>query len=176
MGETLKRRFGPLPVWVWALIFVGILAAYLSYRNRKAAADAAAQQQASNNLSSNLGTVPVSNLTTMAQPMPIQMGDTFVSTTVPNTVNVSPTTVIRRGGWWPPSWSLQTAPPPAPSPAVNVTPPQTQTPAPQTLPGYGAGLGQLLAANPTLLSANTPGGANIPGITGYQVSYNGVPL
>jgi hypothetical protein len=159
---------GPLPVWAWALLFVAVLAFYLSSKKKKAAAaTAAAQQQDQNNLSSNLGTVPVSNLTTAAEPMPIQLGDTFVSTSTPETVNVSPSTTVNNQ---PPSYSLQTASVPAPSPAVN---PATN---PASLPGYGANLGSLLALNPGLLSANTPGGQNIPGVTGYHVSYNGVPL
>jgi hypothetical protein len=175
VGETLRQKFGPLPVWAWVLAFVVLLAAYLSYRkNKAAAAAAAANQTAQNNLSSNLGTVPVSNLTTAAQPMPIQMGDTFVSTSIPQSVNVSPSTTVNNQL---PSYTMQTAPVPAPSPAVNNAPaPAREAPAPQTLPGYGAGLKELLGLNPGLLSANTPGGQNIPGITGYQVSYNGVPL
>jgi hypothetical protein len=107
MGETLRKRFGPLPVWAWALAFVVVVAIYLIYRKNQAnAAAAAAAAQQGSSASSNLGTVPVSNLTTEAQPMPIQMGDTFVNTTVPNTVNVNPW-----GG--PPSSHLQTALPPA---------------------------------------------------------------
>lgn len=190
MGETLKRRIGFMPVWAWGLVFVVLLGAYLSYRKNKAAA--AQNAQTSNNLSSNLGTVPVSNLTTAAMPMPIQMGDVFVNTSVspPTTANnrvPTPNPILR---WWPlrrrtPSWKIQTPPLPAPSPVVapialntpSPTPPTpTAAPAPQTMPGYGAGLGQLLANNPTLLSANTPGGVPVAGITGYQVSYNGVPL
>lgn len=122
MGDTLRRRWGPLPVWAWALILVAILAMYLSYRKKQSAAAAAAASAQSQGLSSNLGTVPVSNLTTAAQPMPVGLGDTFVSTTVPNTVNVSPSTTVNNQ---PPSYTLQVAPPPAPSPAVNVTPPKT---------------------------------------------------
>lgn len=118
MGETLKRRVGILPIWAWGLILVVVLALYLSYRKKKAAAAAAAaNQQTGNNLSSNLGTVPVSNLTTAAQPMPIQMGDTFVNTTVPTTVNASPT--INNPP--PPATTTQPAPPPPPSPVVNST-------------------------------------------------------
>lgn len=105
---------GPLPVWAWGLLFVVLLAAFLMYRKKKAAAAAAAAQQTTqNNLSSNLGTVPVSNLTTAAQPMPIQMGDTFVNTSVPQSINVSPSTTINNQ---PPSATLQPAPPPAPPP------------------------------------------------------------
>ncbi|HEV3370881.1 MAG TPA: hypothetical protein VG074_15045 [Acidimicrobiales bacterium] len=65
--------------------------------------------------------------------------------------------------------------PPATVPASQ-TKAVTSTPSPQTQPGYGAGVGQLEALNPGILSANSPGGPNIPGITGYTVSYNGVPL
>jgi hypothetical protein len=63
---------------------------------------------------------------------------------------------------------------PAPAPSANSS--QASAPPASSLPGYGAGLGSLLALNPGLLSANSPGGQNIPGITGYNVSYNGVPL
>lgn len=165
MGETLKQRIMFLPVWAWALLLVLVLGLYLRYRKNKAAM-AAQQNQQANNLSSNLGTVPVSNLTTAAQPMPIQMGDTFVNTSVSPS---NSTTVNNQLPSQPPSYTLQTPPVPAPSPAVAA-------PAPQTLPGYGANLGDLLRLNPGLLSANSPGGAQIPGITGFKVSYNGVPL
>jgi hypothetical protein len=124
VGETLRRRFGPLPIWAWALIFVGVLALYLSYRQKRAAAIAAAQTQ--NNLSSNLGTVPVSNLTTAAQPMPIQLGDTFVNTTVPTTVN-TPVSITNQ----PPSYTLQPAPPPALPPGYVPF---------KLFPGTGAGM------------------------------------
>jgi hypothetical protein len=191
MGETLTRRVGFLPIWAWALAFVIVLGVYLSYRkNKAAAAAAAANQQTTSNLSSNLGTVPVSNLTTAAQPMPIQLGDTFVSTTIPQSVNVSPSTTVNNQL---PSYTMQTAPLPAPSPGVcepGMNPLQcayaegggsylqalNAQQNPQTKPGYGSGLADLLRLNPGLLSANTPGGQNIPGITGYRVSYNGVPL
>lgn len=181
MGETLRRKVGFMPVWAWVLAFVVIVAIYLSYRKNKAAAAAAAAQGQQNNLSSNLGTVPVSNLTTAAQPMPIQMGDTFVNTTVPQTITqtVNPPFPTRWIPWKhkPPAWNIQTPPLPAPSPVIApIQQPPTPPPPPQTLPGYGAGLGQLIANNPGIMSANTPGGANIPGITGYNVSYNGVPL
>lgn len=129
MGETLRRRVGFLPVWAWALLLVVVLALFLSYRKQKAA-QAAAQQNAQNqnNVSSNLGTVPVSNLTTVAQPMPIQMGDTFVNTSVPETVNVSPSTTVNNQ---PPAMTMQPAPPPAPPPPPVV--PNTQP----KQPGYG---------------------------------------
>lgn len=66
--------------------------------------------------------------------------------------------------------------PPATVPKSTVTPAPPAASAPQNQPGYGAGLGTLEAQNPGILQANSPGGPNIPGITGYTVSYNGVPL
>lgn len=90
MGETLTKRWGPLPVWLWALIFVGGLGGYLMYRNKQNANTQQANTQGLSS-SSNLGTVPVSNLTTAAQPMPINMGDTFINNNVPPTqVSVEP--------------------------------------------------------------------------------------
>lgn len=74
MGQTLRMKFGPLPVWAWALILLGI---YYWYSKRKAAQTAAANAQ--NNTqgvgqsSSNLGTTSV--LTTDSWPMPIQLHD-----------------------------------------------------------------------------------------------------
>lgn len=118
--NILTRRYGPLAGWAWLLIIAGVAYIYLRMRSNQANAAAAAQAQ-SQGLSTNLGTVPVSNLTTQAQPMPIQTGDTFVSTTVPNTVNVSPSTTVNN--CIPPAAKLQVAPPPTPSPAVNVKPP-----------------------------------------------------
>lgn len=117
MGETLKRRVGFLPIWAWGLLLVVVLALYLSYRKKQAAAAAAAQAANQNSVSSNLGTVPVSNLTTAASPMPIQMGDTFVNTTVP----VSPTTTTTINNPPPPATTTQPAPPPAPAPVVKST-------------------------------------------------------
>lgn len=159
MGETLRRRVGFLPVWAWALILVAVLALYLSYRKKQAAAAAAAQQNTS--LSSNLGTVPVSNLTTAAQPMPIQMGDTFVSTTVPNTVNVSPSTTINNPQ--PPSAAMPPAPPPAPSPATNVVP---------AAPNYGYGLVNTVQGLMAWLGVNTAG-SNIFNVGGGAPVYFG---
>jgi len=79
LAETLKQKAGPLPVWAWAGLGTAGLAFYLYRRKQQqaAAAAAAAQQQPMD--SSSLGTVPVSNLTTSAAPMPIQMGDTFTN-------------------------------------------------------------------------------------------------
>lgn len=159
MGETLKRRIGFLPVWAWLLMFVLILGLYLSSRKKKAAAAAAAaQQQAQGNLSSNLGTVPVSNLTTAAEPMPIQMGDTFVNTSVPQSINVSPSTTVNNQ---PPAYSMQPAPPPAPPPAPVVAAKQ---------PGYG--LVNTVQGLMVWLGVNNPG-ANIYNVGGGAPVYFG---
>ncbi|HXA33021.1 MAG TPA: hypothetical protein VNV87_12235, partial [Acidimicrobiales bacterium] len=62
--------------------------------------------------------------------------------------------------------------PPATVPASNPTAkPAPAAPTASSEPGYGAGVGELLANNPGLAS-----GAPTPGITGYTVSYNGVPI
>jgi len=63
-------------------------------------------------------------------------------------------------------------PVPATVPASAAAAPAPSAPAPSSEPGYGAGLAQLLAANPGLGQPGT----NTPGITGYTVSYNGVPI
>jgi len=75
------EKAGPMPIWVWALAGTGAVAGFMYYRKKKAA-DAAAAQDTSGD-SSNLGNVPISNLTTAAAPMPIQMGDTFVNVNQP---------------------------------------------------------------------------------------------
>lgn len=92
IGETLTTRWGPLPVWAWVGGGTAVLGGVLYYRNKKN--QAAQQQQASQQgLNTNLGTVPVSNLTTQAQPMPIQLGDTFVNYPPPpgGTPTITPT-------------------------------------------------------------------------------------
>lgn len=119
MVETLMRKIGPLPVWAWALIFTAVVAWYIRRQQSKQAAQS--QQNAQQGVSSNLQCVPVSNMTTAAQPMPIQLGDTFVSTGqgggVSTTSGSPVTTVIG-----PPtaSNSMQPATTPSPSPATNV--------------------------------------------------------
>jgi len=116
MLEALTRKYGPLPGWAWGLIVAGIAYWYL-LRRKQAAATAAANQANQQGLSSNLGSVPVSNLTTQAQPMPIQMGDTFVN--VPQS-SVNVTTPVNVTNPPPPTGSLPPAPPPGPHPTINV--------------------------------------------------------
>lgn len=79
IGETLKQKAGPLPVWAWAVVGTALLAGIFYYRQKKAASTAQTADTTSGTpTQTNLGTVPISNLTTTAQPMPITMGDTFV--------------------------------------------------------------------------------------------------
>ena len=177
LAETLKQKAGPLPVWAWAGLGTAGLAFYLYRRKQQqaAAAAAAAQQQPMD--SSNLGTVPVSNLTTNAAPMPIQMGDTFVNTSTSDTdtTNVTPPGFGGGFGGLRP-WPVQKVPTPAapapkptkPPPAAPPVPPKQKTvtvcPWPQwcgSLSGiaqkeYGnAGLWTLIYnANKALIGAN----------------------
>lgn len=93
IGDALTEKIGPLPGWAWGLGTVVLVGGYMAYNKRKKvqqqADQAAAQQTVNPSNSSN--TVPVSNLTTQAQPMPIQLGDTFVNTPgTPQTVAPAP--------------------------------------------------------------------------------------
>jgi nucleoid-associated protein YgaU len=124
MVETLTQKAGPLPVWAWAGLGTGGLAWYMSSRKKKAAAAAAAaQSQQGLGDSSNLGTVPVSNLTQAAQPMPIQMGDTFVD--VNNPPDNDPTTPPVPGPPGPPG---KPGPPGPKSPVTAPKPPAKPLP------------------------------------------------
>jgi nucleoid-associated protein YgaU len=125
LAETLKQKAGPLPVWGWAAVGTAGLAGYLIVRQKRNAAAAAAAAQQDTGDSSNLGTVPVSNLTTTGQPMPIQMGDTFVD--VKDTDQPTP------GPPGPPGTPGKPGPPgppgktPAPPPKPPPPPPKQQT-------------------------------------------------
>jgi nucleoid-associated protein YgaU len=144
LGQTLTNKVGPLPTWGWALLGTGGLAAYLVYRKKQ---QVNAQQAAANSnaVSSNLGTVPISNLTTAAEPMPIQMGDTFVNVPPPDVTQTvtqapsstatatAPTTTTATATVPPPP---KAAPTPAPkTPVATPKPPaKTLTPAPKPAP------------------------------------------
>lgn len=137
IGETLTDRIGPLPGWAWGLIGIGGAGGYFYYRRKK---QAAAQQQAAQQAattSSNLGTVPVSNLTQQAQPMPIQLGDTFVNVGNPKGVNTqstgNPSTTVLANPGVTPADNLQT-------PSVPAAPPAPVEPVPASagqVPGTG---------------------------------------
>ena len=131
MGQTLTTRLGPLPVWAWTGIGVGGLGLYLYHQRSKAAAEQAAQANADNQGlgSSDLGTVPISNLTTAAQPMPIQMGDTFVDVNVNDT---DPKQGIPPGEKPPPGTKPKPTPAPPKPPAAKL--PAAPKPAPPKAP------------------------------------------
>lgn len=98
-SATLKEKKGPLPVWAWLLLFIGLLAFYLFERKKKAAAAAAAAAEDQNSQgapATNLGSNSLSNLVPQAYPMPFQQGDVFTNITVPppsttGTVTTTPT-------------------------------------------------------------------------------------
>lgn len=93
IGETFSHKVGPLPVGAWAALGTGGLALFLIKRKSSQNQQAAQAQYGSQGVSSNLGAVPLSNLTTAAEPMPIQMGDTFINIKEPDittTVNEPP--------------------------------------------------------------------------------------
>jgi hypothetical protein len=100
IGQTLTTKAGPLPIWAWAGL--GTAAAWYFLYQRKKNLQAAANA-ANNNTSSNLGTVPISNLTTTAQPMPTNVGPIIVDYP-PNTTpggsgtNPCPPLYVLRGG------------------------------------------------------------------------------
>lgn len=99
IGDTLRERFGPLPVWAWTGILIIVVALYLSYRKRQQSHAEESQAATPNTPAVSTTNVPVSNLTTAAQPVPIQMGDTFVNApgpaaTVSSSTGIPNTTVI----------------------------------------------------------------------------------
>jgi len=118
IGQTLTQEAGPLPVWAWLGLGTVGLAAYLYVRKQKKAAAAAQQAAAQSQGLSSTTTVPISNLSTQAQPMPIQMGDTFVSLNGVGGNQPAPTNPVATST--PPSDTLTGVSAPTPSPAVNV--------------------------------------------------------
>jgi hypothetical protein len=93
--QTMGARVGPLPIWVWIGGGAVGIGGFLYYRNKKKQQQQAQQQaQQGTPVASNLNTTtPVSNLTTQAQPMPIQLGDTFVNTPGQQTIAPAPSPI-----------------------------------------------------------------------------------
>lgn len=79
IGQDLQAKAGPLPVWAWAGLGTVGIAGYLIYRKKQSMTQAA-NQATTNTTSSSVPGGP-SNLTTQAEPMPINTGDTFVNVT-----------------------------------------------------------------------------------------------
>jgi hypothetical protein len=123
--NIITHKYGPLPGWAWGLIIVGLGIVYFKHRaNQQAAAQAASAAQ---NNASNLGSVPVSNLTTQAQPMPIQLGDTFVNSGGQTGTNsTSPTLGAPQNS----------------QPAANLNPAATPAPPSAPVPSPAASAGQ----------------------------------
>lgn len=118
LGSELTTKAGPLPVWAWGGIGVVGLSGYLIYR-KKQAMNADMNQQGSDTSSTVMGAP--SNLSVQAQPMPFQMGDTFVNDNDTNNINlpcpqgVKPTV----GGQCPPGPPVKVNPKPPTLPTVN---------------------------------------------------------
>jgi LysM repeat protein len=82
--DTLKGKLGPLPTWVWALLFTAGLAVFLIHRKSKAAASDTSTA-ASGQTNSDLGSASeLANMFEVAGLMPYQGGDVYVNTTVSN--------------------------------------------------------------------------------------------
>lgn len=114
IADTLTHKVGPAPVWVWAGAGVAVIVGYEYYRRKQQQSQQ--DNTTTNALSSNTGQ-PISNLTQAAQPMPFQMGDTFVQTTVNNPPVNSGSPTVQPG-----------------APMQPVTPAKTTTPASTTKP------------------------------------------
>lgn len=136
LAETLTTDIGPLPTWAWAGIGTAGLAGYLIYRNKKQAAATTAAQNSSG-LSSDLGTVPISNLTTAAEPMPFEAGDTFVNVSqqqgqsqaqTGSGTAIATTTTSGTGTGQTQTQSQSLPPPPKPPPIIPPKPPVTPLP------------------------------------------------
>jgi hypothetical protein len=123
MGDTLTRRIGPLPVWMWAALMVVVLVIFIKYRQKKQAAAAQAQQQNSGNntqgLQAESANAAADNLATESWPMPTDYGDGQVS--VPTAPNAPPYPGSPMRPYWNGADNLNPASAPAPSPATNVT-------------------------------------------------------
>ena len=77
---TLKTKFGPFPVWVWAGLGTVLLALFLIHRKNASASNttSAAADQANSNLGS---AAELANMFEVAGLMPYQGGDVYVNTT-----------------------------------------------------------------------------------------------
>lgn len=121
LGETLKKKAGPMPVWAWAVFGVGALAVFLIYRQKKSgAASANGQTTTSSPNATALGSNELSNLVPTAYPMPFQLGDVFVN----NSQTVGPVTQTNHP---PPPPPHPPPPPPPPHPQPHPPPPPKTT-------------------------------------------------
>jgi hypothetical protein len=151
LGQTLTNKVGGLPTWAWAGIGTAGLGGYLIYRKKQSVS---AQQAASagNATSTNLGTVPISNLTTQAEPMPVSVGPTFVNVALPG--QSTPATSTPASGYGSNNWQ-------------NLNSYEANILAHTPVAGYtGNTWSQLSQTQHINLFAHTP----VPGYTGAQWS------
>jgi hypothetical protein len=79
IGNTLKTKFGPLPVWAWTLLGTIALALWLIRQKSK---NASTTQAAADQTNSDLGSAAeLANMFEVAGLMPYQGGDVYVNTT-----------------------------------------------------------------------------------------------
>lgn len=79
IGETLKSKLGPLPVWVWTLLGTIALALVLINRKNK---ESDTSKAAADQTNSDLGSAAeLANMFTVAGLMPYQGGDVYINTT-----------------------------------------------------------------------------------------------
>lgn len=87
IGETLKSKLGPLPVWVWTLLGTITLALFLISKKNKGDTSQAAADQTNSDLGS---AAELANMFEVAGLMPYQGGDVYINTTQPQNPPSSP--------------------------------------------------------------------------------------
>lgn len=130
MKETLTKKAGPLPVWVWAAGVVGILALYLLHRQSQSAKTPSNAGTSAAANQTNLGSGLPSNLVPTAFPMPYSGGDTFVNVTQGSVGSQTVNDGDQEPGHHhpgPPPPPNHPPPPPAPPPPPTKKPAQTVT-------------------------------------------------
>jgi LysM repeat protein len=87
IGETLKSKAGPLPVWAWTLLGSIALALYLMRKKSQSGTDKAAADQTNSDLGS---AAELANMFEVAGLMPYQGGDVYINTTTSQNPPSSP--------------------------------------------------------------------------------------
>lgn len=95
--DTLKQKYGGVPIWLWTLLGIAALAIFLQRRKSKStqkSATTAAGARTSTDLTS---ASQVANLLTTAGLMPYSGGNTYVNTTAPAPVTPEQTVTVNVG-------------------------------------------------------------------------------
>lgn len=88
IGDTLKQKVGPLPIWAWTLLGTILLALVLMRSKNK---NAATTKSAADQTNSDLGSAAeLANMFEVAGLMPYQGGDVYINTTTPQNPPASP--------------------------------------------------------------------------------------